>query len=144
MFGLVITKMTTHWTSDWIGLNGRTKLGKYKDTEIFLCDLVYVINENNYKNIELEITIPEKNVIVPAEVLHTMMWKLCSYNLRALKSISLKGAPDWQLFGLFATDVLQQQVRGWDFGQLPLCINWNTPYWSNVALKYRDNGTAFD
>ena len=140
MFGLVIITMATYWTSDWIGLNKRTKMGEYKDKKIFLGDIVFVINENNYNNIELEITITKKNVIVPAEVLHTMMWRLCFGNLRALKTISPKGAPDWQLFGRFATEVLEQQVGGWDFGQLPSCIGWNMPYWSKVALKFRDNG----
>jgi len=141
VFGLVvITKMSTHWTSDWIGLNRQVKMGKYKEKEILLGDIVYVINESNYKNIESEITIKNKNVIVPAEVLHTMMWRLCCRYLQALKTISLKGAPDWQLFGRFVTDVLQEQVIGWDSGQLPSLVGWNMPYWSNVAIKFRDNG----
>lgn len=141
MFGLVvITKMSTCWTSDWIGLNRQVKMGKYKGKEILLGDIVYVINESHYKNIELEITIENKNVIVPAEVLHTMMWRLSCRYLQALKSISQKGAPDWQLFGRFATDVLKQQIIGWDSGQLPSCIGWESAYWSNVAIKFRDNG----
>ena len=142
MFGLVIITMATYWTSDWIGLNRQVKMGKYKGKEILLGDIVYVINESNYKNIELEITIKNKNVIVPAEVLHTMMWRLCCRYLQALRTISPKGelTPDWQLFGSFATDVLKQQVIGWDFGQPPSCVGWNMPYWSNVAIKFRDNG----
>ena len=142
MFGLVIITMATYWTSDWIGLNRQVKMGKYKGKEILLGDIVYVINESNYKNIELEITIKNKNVIVPAEVLHTMMWRLCCRYLQALKTISPKGelTPDWQLFGSFATDVLKQQVIGWDSGTLQSLINWNMPYWSKVAVKFRDNG----
>ena len=135
-----MTVRTAYWTSDWLGLNRQVKMGIYKEKIILLGDIVYVINESNYNNIELEITIKNKNVIVPAEVLHKMMWRLCFGYLRVLKNISPKGAPDWQLFGRFATDVLKHQVVGWDHEQFPSGIGWNMPYWSKVAIKFRDNG----